>query len=174
MEEVWKDVKGYEGYYQVSNMGRVKSLFTGNIMKTYTSNHGYISLRLARCNYGKTKLVLLHRIVAEAFIPNPDNLPQVGHKDETKTNNRDDNLEWTLSCDNNNTEKHRERISKGRRGSKLSQPPKYNKVICDNIVYSSLTTSCKDKGLNTSSVWRWLNGITAMPEEWKERGLRYE
>ena len=58
MEEIWKDVVGYEGYYQVSNMGRVKSLFTGNIMKTYIGNHGYISLRLARGIYGKTKLVL--------------------------------------------------------------------------------------------------------------------
>lgn len=173
MEEVWKDVKGYEGYYQVSNMGRVKSLFTGDIMKTYVGNNGYVSLRFARCNYGKTKLVLLHRVVAEAFIPNPDNLPQVGHKDETRTNNEATNLYWTVSLENNNTQQHRDRISKGRKGTKLSKPQRFLEVVCDDITYSSLTQFCKMNELNTPSAWRWLNGITAMPDDWKKRGLRY-
>ena len=154
MEEIWKDVKGYEGYYQVSNMGKVRSLFTGNIMKTYIGNNGYVSLRLARCNYGKTKLVLLHRVVAEAFIHNPNNLPQVGHKDETRTNNSAENLYWTVSLENNNTQQHRDRIFKGRKGKKLCKPQRFLKVVCDGNVYSSLTYFCKVNNLNTPSVWR--------------------
>lgn len=174
MEEVWKDVKGYEGYYQVSNMGRVKSLISNKILSQYQGNTGYMYLRFGKCNHSKKMLMLVHRLVAEAFIPNPNNLPQVGHKDETKTNNRAENLEWTVSLDNNNTEQHCKRISQGRKGSKLSQTPKYNKVICDDVMYPSLTAFCRNNSLNTPSVWRWLNGATAMPEEWKERGLRYE
>lgn len=106
MQEEWKDIQGYEGLYQVSNLGRVKScsriVYTGNGVK-----HKYQRLRehilkssgakyrqVILCKNGKTKQGLLHRLVAEAFIPNPDNLPCINHKDENPLNNRADNLEW--------------------------------------------------------------------------------
>ena len=96
LKEVWKDIKGYEGKYQISNLGRVKSL--GNLqtkkeklLKTNIRN-GYYTAYLYKNN--EKKSLLCHRLVAEAFIPNPDNLPQVNHKDENKLNNRVDNLEW--------------------------------------------------------------------------------
>ena len=172
MEEIWKDVVGYEGFYQVSNLGRVKSLFTNKIMSTYIGNNQYVSLRLARCNYGKTKLCLLHRIVAEAFIPNPDHLPQVGHKDETRTNNRADNLYWTNSVENNNTPQHCYRIAKGKKNVKPTFVQK--SIVCDGTIYPSLQNFCQQhNNMNPPTVWRWLNKVTKMPKEWQERGLKY-
>lgn len=104
--EIWKDVKGYEGIYQVSNMGRVKSLArSGNnrtlkdrIMRQYVGKTGYMQVRLSKEN--KTRLLKVHRIVAEAFIDNPWQKPQVNHIDGNKTNNLVDNLEWNTSSEN--------------------------------------------------------------------------
>ena len=96
--EIWKDIKDYEGLYQVSNIGRVKSLYNGRhnlyrekILKPGKKNSYYFVV-LSK-NNTRTQF-LVHRLVAEAFIPNTDNLPQVNHKDENKLNNSVDNLEW--------------------------------------------------------------------------------
>lgn len=103
MKEIWKDIEGYEGLYQVSNLGRIKSLGNGGkgryygrivIMSQCTDKDGYKVLGLTK--NGIRKNFRVHRLIADAFIPNPDNLPEVNHKDEDKTNNRIDNLEW---CD---------------------------------------------------------------------------
>ena len=94
MEEIWKDIEGYEGLYQVSNMGRVKSLRRNIILKNRIKRKGYVRVMLRTNNIPKEYFV--HRLVATAFISNPDNLPQVNHKDENKTNNCVNNLEW---CD---------------------------------------------------------------------------
>ena len=96
MEE-WKDIKGYEGIYQISNKGRVKSLGNNKTKKEKILRprkiNGYFSVRL--CKKGeKPKEFNIHRLVAEHFIPNPDNLPVVNHKDENKLNNNVENLEW--------------------------------------------------------------------------------
>ena len=97
--EVWKDIKGYEGLYQVSNLGRVKRILFKNrmtekmkdkLLKPFRGKKGYLQVTL--CKNNKTKLFNIHRLVAEAFIPNPDNLPQINHKDENKENNRVENL----------------------------------------------------------------------------------
>lgn len=91
MEEIWKDIEGYEGLYQVSNMGRVKSLRRNIILREGISR-GYSVLNLSKNGNPLTKKV--HRLVATAFIPNPNNYPIVNHKDENRTNNCVDNLEW--------------------------------------------------------------------------------
>ena len=89
MEE-WKDVVGAEEYYQISSLGRIKNKGTGEILKpSISSGYRHIELR-----YGINKMVLIHRLVAEAFIPNPFGFRCVNHKDENKLNNCVDNLEW--------------------------------------------------------------------------------
>ena len=94
--ESWKDIEGYEGLYQVSNRGRVANSMTGRILMQHRNNRGY--MRVALCKEGQSTLVSVHRLVAQAFIfnPNPKEFDQVNHKDENKTNNCADNLEW---CD---------------------------------------------------------------------------
>lgn len=95
MEEVWKDVKGYEGTYIISNKGKVVNICTGHIMQPKKNNRDYVQIRLNK--NGCTQHWLLHRLVAVNFIDNPNQLPQINHKDENKDNNCADNLEW---CDN--------------------------------------------------------------------------
>lgn len=133
--EVWKDITGYEGCYQISNMGRVKSLdrmvnsarsstglrlSKGRILKTYYAKYGkcrknrnienaYELIHLYKGVHEKAYSI--HRLVAEAFIPNPNNLPQVNHKDENPANNRASNLEWCDSVYNANYGTRNERVS---------------------------------------------------------------
>lgn len=92
MTEIWKDIKDYEELYQVSNFGRVKSLYTNRILKGSKNNRGgYLKVSLCKNNIKSTKTI--HRLVAQAFIPNPENKPQVNHIDENKTNNMVSNIE---------------------------------------------------------------------------------
>ncbi|WAX14850.1 DNA endonuclease [Enterococcus phage EF36P1] len=109
MEEVWKDVAGYEGLYQVSNLGRVKRATTGKVLKGYKNTTEYLGVNL--CKNGKHKTHKIHRLVAQAFIPNPENKPQVNHIDEDKTNNMASNLEWMTAKENSNHGTRNERIS---------------------------------------------------------------
>lgn len=95
--EVWKDIKGYEGRYQVSNMGRVKSLNyhrerKEKLLNPSEDSYGYLIVLLYKD--GKRKLAKVHRLVAETFLNNPDNLPSINHKDENKKNNCANNLEY--------------------------------------------------------------------------------
>ena len=93
MEE-WKNVIGYEGLYEVSNKGNVRNVRRNTLLKLSKTNYGYIQVYLYK-NGIRTGLKV-HRLVAQAFIPNPDNLPEVNHKDENPINNSVNNLEW---CD---------------------------------------------------------------------------
>lgn len=104
MKEEWRDIKGYEGLYQVSNLGRVKSLNylnTGReqflIAANDTAGYKIVSL----CKNSKRKTCTIHKLVATAFIPNPNKLPMINHKDENKANNEIDNLEWCTASYNN-------------------------------------------------------------------------
>lgn len=110
MKEVWKDIEGYEGLYQISNLGRVKRVTTGRILKGGKDKDGYLMVKLYKNNIRSNKKI--HRLVAEAFIPNPENKPQVNHADENKTNNSLDNLEWMTAKENINHGTHNERVSK--------------------------------------------------------------
>lgn len=88
--EIWKDIEDYEDYYQISNLGRIRNKKENRILKpSKSSGYYHISLR-----YGNKKEMLIHRLVAKAFIPNPLNLNYVNHKDENKLNNNVENLEW--------------------------------------------------------------------------------
>lgn len=117
MKESWKPIKGYEGYYEVSNLGRVRALsrivpsvtkdgkpgkrtLKYHIVAQANCSNGYKQVTLSK--NGKTRMHRVHRLVAEAFIRNPQGLPEVNHLDETRTNNRADNLEWCTHKYNNN------------------------------------------------------------------------
>ena len=110
MKEIWKDIKGYEGLYQVSNLGRVKRVTTGRVLKQFPNKQGYLLVSL--CKTGKQKSFAIHRLVAQAFILKPENKPEVNHIDEDKTNNMVSNLEWCTRVENNNYGTRTERISK--------------------------------------------------------------
>lgn len=91
MEEIWRPVVGYEGLYEVSSTGQVRNC-RGKLLRPGPDHNGY--LKCVLCKKGKTKTIYIHRLVAQAFIPNPMYLKQVNHKDEDKSNNNVDNLEW--------------------------------------------------------------------------------
>lgn len=95
-----KDVKNYEGLYAVTSCGRVWSYKNKKFLKPWDNGDGYLLVNLFKD--GERKLYLIHRLVAEAYIPNPDNLPMINHKDECKTNNCLQNLEWCDCKYNNN------------------------------------------------------------------------
>lgn len=133
MEEVWKPVRGFEGLYEVSNLGQIKSLsrtvhrknnrnqyIKGRIIRPAKTLDGY--LRICLLKSGKRKSFLVHRLVAEAFIPNPKKLLEVNHKDEDKQNNNVNNLEWCSRKYNNNYKNHNVKVSRANKNGKKSKP----------------------------------------------------
>lgn len=122
MSEIWKDITGYEGRYQVSNLGRVRSLSfksgtrfsKAGILTVMKDSLGYMCVNLSR------KTFKVHRLVASAFIENPYNFKCVNHKDEDKTNNKVENLEWCSHKFNNNYGTRNARISQNG-GKKVAQ-----------------------------------------------------
>lgn len=126
MEEIWKDIEGYEGHYQVSNLGRVKSV-AKKVWNGYsywerkerilaTSQHitGYIHVGLSKSDHRKSYKV--HRLVAQAFIPNPQNKPYIDHINTIRTDNRVENLRWVDREENANNPLTRKHLSNSHEG----------------------------------------------------------
>lgn len=160
-EEIWKPITGYEGLYEVSNKGRVKRLeraivdsigrkrhLRERILKNSLKSCGYIYVNL----YNGDKRV--HRLVAEAFIPNPENKPEVNHKDEVKTNNCVENLEWVTAKENANFGTKNVRVAKANRNHvALSKPVvQYSKAGELIEVYPSVREAARKLGLNQSCI----------------------
>ena len=133
MKEEWRDIKGYEGKYQVSNLGRVKSLkdrygnYREKILKP-GEYRGYLQVYL--CKENKSKPFKVHRLVALHFIDNPNNYPQINHKDENKTNNSVSNLEWCTAKYNSNYGTRVSRIKSHHKYLYGSKHHKARKVLC--------------------------------------------
>lgn len=113
INEEWRPVVGWDGFYEVSSLGQVKSVtrritksdgsrpcFGGRVMKPFLNTAGYPVVRLSDAASGRRSVARVHRLVASAFLPNPDNLPEVNHKDGVKTNYALGNLEWTTAQGN--------------------------------------------------------------------------
>lgn len=160
--EIWRDILGYEGLYQVSNEGRVRSLNYNKtkqikIIKPFISRCGYLIVLFSM--NGKRKHFQVHRLVAEAFIPNPNNYPQVNHKDENPENNRVENLEWCDCFYNINYGKRTEKARK-----KLLNHPQKSKQIYQYTIGGELVAiwpsskECGRNGFFQSAVNRCCNG----------------
>lgn len=210
MEEIWKDIVigkiDYTGYYQVSNLGRVRSLdrvlcdgrkYKGQIMKQKICR-GYwqVGLRMA----GTNKYYYVHKLVAVMFIPNPENKPEVGHKDEknfktgNECNNNVDNLEWLTTQENNNLPMRKKRGSEAKQGEKNNwygkkrAPETVEKmrknmrgknkdrihVILDNKEFISITECAKYCDVSPQTLGKYLKGTLKTPQHLVKRGLRYK
>lgn len=153
-KEIWKDIKGLEGKYQVSNYGNVRSVdrlvqfkdgrvahYKGKQMKLRKNQDGYLQVQL--CPTSATiKTVKVHRLVAEAFIDNPERKKEINHIDENKLNNYADNLEWSDRIHNCNHGTRNQRIAKSR-----GIP-----VVVDNIVFPSYKSAAEFLGVTGEAV----------------------
>lgn len=154
INEIWKDVVGYEGYYKVSNKGNVYSVerkdsmgrkWGGRTLKPIYDNYGYLVVSLHK--NGKQKVKKIHRLITEAFIPNPNNYPDVNHRDEEKDNNELSNLEWCDKGYNNNHGTRNERAIK-----KLSKRVRAVNVETGEVVTFNSTREAGRKGYHQGSV----------------------
>lgn len=166
--EIWKDIQGYEGSYQVSNLGRVKSVERitreGNHrsekqMKLQKTKRGYLTVILTK--EGNQKLHYVHRLVGIAFIPNPTGKEQINHINEQKEDNRVENLEWSTAKENMNWG-----TAIDRRSKKLRKP-----VICIELgmLFDGLLEAEKQTGAKRPNICKCLKGIreTAGGYHWK-------
>jgi len=164
--EEWRAVAGYEGLYEVSNLGRVRSLDRvviqpnphngkmqsvtrkGKILKQLKANSGYMFVTISSGNR-QFKGHFVHRLVADAFIPNPQKLPHINHKDEDKTNNTAENLEWCDPMYNNNYGTHK-------KARKVVQMDMQSNIITE---YPSTREAARVLGLNPHSIANVCRGL---------------
>lgn len=162
IEEEWRDIKGYEGRYQVSNKGRIRSLdritvksdgniqhSKGRILSLYQSTTGYLQTRIEG-----GKHIVVHRAVAEAFLPRTKGLDVVNHKSGVKTQNEPENLEWTTFSGNT---LHGVHVTKNIK-KQLLHPMR--KVICAETgeEFDSIATAAREKGLWGQNIWHVCQG----------------
>lgn len=195
--EEWRTIPDWCGY-QASNYGRIKRtrqerfykgkvyFFAEKLIKPYFDKKGYAQVTLKQ--FGRRGTFYVHRLVADAF-DLPYNSPDdvfVNHKDQTPSNNKLENLERaTITYNNNYSDRNKrlsqstkerfakmtkaERMAFSRRASEKTE----KKIVCGDTVYKSLTEFCQTWKLKISTVCHWLNGRNAMPQEWREKGLKY-
>ena len=160
MNEIYKDIVGYEGKYQVSNLGNVKSLNykrsgKEKLLVPYQTANGYMTISLWNNNRGHTEYI--HRLVAKAFIDNPDNLPEVNHKDENKQNNSVENLEW---CDSKYNMNYGEGAHK--KSAENHKKPIYQYDLQGNFIkeWSSATDIHRELGYSNTNIARCCRGVS--------------
>ena len=177
-EEIWKDIPGYEGLYQASNLGKIKSLeriakkkyrndriVKERIMHGTKNQDGYLKVHFKNKALNIDKGLFIHRLIAMTFIPNSDNLEQINHKDGNKLNNRVDNLEW---CTNLYNQQHawKNGLHKSTKGKKIRQLDKNNKIIKK---WNTITEAGKKLGISASRI-----GECCKNKNWTAGGYRWE
>ena len=153
-----KDIQGYEGLYSISAEGRVYNLKTNKYLSGGLDKDGYRRVTLTKNSVKKDFKV--HRLVAEAFLPNPDNKPQVNHKDENKQNNNVENLEWVTAEENVNYGTRGERAGKKISQSLINNPLISRSVVCVETgeVYPSTREAERATGANHSGISKVCKG----------------
>lgn len=162
MNEIWKDISGYNGKYQVSTLGRIKSFAqdhtNGKIKTGNTTAKGYLTILLYD-DYGGSKWYPIHRLVASAFLPNDLNLPQVNHKNENKTDNTVDNLEW---CTNEYNNRYGTRALRAKKSNECcaSTSLRVYSVDCNGVTtyYDSIGDAERKTGCSHTNIVRTLKG----------------
>lgn len=164
--EIWKDIEGFDGVYKISNTGYVKStrntigrkIVGEHILKGRLDVYGYKRVHLRYKNISKEYAV--HRLVAQAFIPNPENLPTVNHKDEKKLNNNVSNLEWMTFEDNNNYgSKHRRTsLSHRKRAKTIYQFTKEGVLV---NTFPSPAEASEQTGIKRGNILSCVLGLTS-------------
>ena len=179
--ENWKDIKDYEGFYQVSDLGTVKSLERDVYFPNGTVHHlkeKILVQRIEKNGYpyvylhknGKGKFMLVHRLVALAFIPNPENKPQINHKNEIKNDNSVENLEWCDSKYNINYGTRTARQIQNRRSYKLGNHPRAKPVFCVEL---NKTFDCAKRAEEELGIWRNSIGSACLGKQKTAGGLHW-
>lgn len=151
--ELWKAISGYEGLYEVSNLGNVRSLFRyKKVLKPWDIGTGYLMVSLSKDKSRRTFFV--HRLVASAFIENPENKPQVNHLDENRANNNVSNLEWCTCKENHNYGSHNEKLSTAhinhpKKSKPVAQYTIHGEFICE---FPSIADAARKTATNKSDI----------------------
>ena len=177
-EEIWKEIEGFDNY-KISNLGRVKNIKFDRLVKPLLDNKGYIMVNLYKD--GKMKRLSLHRLIAIAFIPNPDNKPCIDHINTDRSDNHIDNLRWVTQKENHNNPLSLMNHSKAAKGRTISEEQKKNqsekmkgrykgnkwgskKIIqltLDGIFvreWDAIKDAAESFGVSSSAIWNCLNG----------------
>ncbi|KKN42124.1 hypothetical protein LCGC14_0716280 [marine sediment metagenome] len=179
LKEIWKDIKGYEGLYQVSDLGEIKSLdrviyskfrsiqtFKGRILRKLIHNNGYVSIMLSK--KGITKRFIIHRIVAKSFILNLQNKKEVNHKNLIKGDNRAENLEWVTPKENM---KHADKnIDLYQKGSLNKRSKSCIQISLDGLLvgmYGSRNEAFRKTGVNAAHISDVISGNRKMAGGYK-------
>ena len=179
--EIWKSVLGYEGLYVVSNLGRICSLWDGRhqihrtkVLKPGKNNGGYLFVNLWK--NGEKKMFLVHRLVAIAFIPNPEGKPEVNHLTEDKTKNSVDSIEWVTHKENINYGTGKERSARAQMNDKKKSKPVIQYTIDGEFIkeFPSSKEAERQTGIFQSNIVACLKGRqkSARGYVWKYKLLR--